>query len=123
MSFPSLSGPLRNCAGGRTPWNSWLSAEEETITPGAKDADHADLDPGVAERHGYIFAVDALSESLVDPIPLKAMGRFRHEAVAVDPQTGFAYLTEDRDDGLLHRFRPDVVLGGREPCGLCLGDY
>jgi secreted PhoX family phosphatase len=122
-SFPSLSGTLRNCAGGRTPWNSWLSAEEETITPGAKDADHADLDPGVAERHGYIFEVDALSETLVDPIPLKAMGRFRHEAVAVDPQTGFAYLTEDRDDGLLYRFRPDVVLGGREPSALSVGDY
>jgi secreted PhoX family phosphatase len=51
------------------------------------------------------------------------MGRFRHEAVAVDPVTGFAYLTEDRDDALLYRFRPTVVLDGKAPSSLRAGDY
>jgi hypothetical protein len=76
----------------------------------------------VEQRHGYIFEVDALSDRLVEPIPLKAMGRFRHEAVAVDPLTGYAYLTEDRDDGLLYRFRPDAVAHGTAPSALRVGD-
>jgi len=67
--------------------------------------------------------VDSRSEGLVDPVPLKAMGRFRHEAVAVDPLTGFAYLTEDRDDGLLYRFRPNALERGTAPSALRVGDY
>jgi secreted PhoX family phosphatase len=122
-SFPSLSGTLRNCAGGSTPWNSWLTAEEATQTPGEPHEVLVDQDPRVAVRHGYIFEVDALSERLVEPLPLKAMGRFRHEAVAVDPVTGYAYLSEDRDDGLLYRFRPDAVARGVEPSALRIGDY
>jgi secreted PhoX family phosphatase len=122
-ALPSLSGTLRNCAGGRTPWNSWLSAEEATQTPGKRDHVNAERDPGVEQRHGYIFEVDALSERLVEPIPLKAMGRFRHEAVAVDPATGDAYLTEDREDGLLYRFRPAAVAQGTAPSALRVGDY
>ncbi len=122
-AFPSLSGTLRNCAGGRTPWNSWLSAEETALIPGEKQALNADHDPGVEQRHGYIFEVDSAAEELVEPIPLKAMGRFRHEAVAVDPVTAFAYLTEDRDDGLLYRFRPDALLHGAKPSDLHVGDY
>lgn len=123
-SFPSISGTLRNCAGGRTPWGSWLTAEEATAIPGEKNAVNADMDPGVAQRHGYIFEVDASATDLVDPIPLRAMGRFRHEAVAVDPRTGFAYLTEDREDGLFYRFRPALVLEGRKrPSDLRAGDY
>jgi len=122
-AYPSLSGTLRNCAGGRTPWNSWLSAEEATQTPGAKDPVNAEQDPGVARRHGYLFEVDALSEHLMEPIPLTAMERFRHEAVAEDPRTGFAYLTEDRDDGLLYRFRPAALAHGTTPSALRVGDY
>ena len=122
-SLPSLSGTLRNCAGGRTPWNSWLTAEEATQTPGEKDAVNADMDPGVSQKHGYMFEVDALSEQLVEPIPIKSMGRFRHEAVAVDPLTGCAYLSEDRDDGLLYRYRPDAVAHGTKPSALRVGDY
>jgi secreted PhoX family phosphatase len=123
-SFPSLSGTVRNCAGGRTPWGSWLTAEETAYIPGERDAVNADMDPGVDQRHGYIFEVDAFATDLVDPIPLKAMGRFRHEAVAVDPATGFAYLTEDRDDGLFYRFRPAVLEhSGKRPSDLRTGDY
>lgn len=122
-AFPSLSGTLRNCAGGRTPWGTWLTAEESCHVPGEKNAVNADMDPGVGQRHGYIFEVDSRSESLVDPVPLKAMGRFRHEAVAIDPATGYAYLTEDRDDGLLYRFRPAVLEQGKHPSDLRAGDY
>ncbi len=108
-SFPSLSGTFRNCAGGVTPWGSWLSAEECVYLPGATDPANHDLRPDVKARHGYVFEVDARAEGLVEPTPIRAMGRFYHEAVAVDPATGFVYLTEDRADGLLYRFRPDVL--------------
>ena len=122
-SFASLSGTLRNCAGGRTPWGSWLSAEEHTDMPGAEDGRNADLTPEVSRPHGYIFEVDSRSEGLVDPVPLKAMGRFRHEAVAIDPETGFAYLSEDMEDGLLYRFRAAVLDRGTKPSALRVGDY
>ena len=108
-AFPSLAGTFRNCAGGLTPWGSWLSAEECTYTPGPRDPVLHDQRPDVAERHGYVFEVDSRAEGLVAPTPIKAMGRFYHEAVAVDPATGFVYLTEDRDDGLLYRYRPDAI--------------
>lgn len=100
--FLSLAGTERNCAGGTTPWNSWLSCEESTIKKGAYD--------GQFEKdHGYVFEVPASENiALADPIPLKGMGRFNHEAVAVDPRTGIVYLTEDRGDGLFYRFIPEV---------------
>ena len=113
-SFPSLAGTFRNCAGGPTPWGTWLSAEECVYMPGPADPRVDDLTPKVTERHGYMFEVDARSEGLVDPVPIKAMGRFYHEAIAVDPATGFVYMTEDRTDGLLYRYRPDAIVRGRK---------
>ncbi|HEX8225411.1 MAG TPA: alkaline phosphatase PhoX [Allosphingosinicella sp.] len=102
-SYLSLAGTIRNCAGGVTPWGSWLSCEE-TLHVG-------DL------AHGYVFEVPGDSNGLVDPVPLKAMGRFNHEAALVDPASGIAYLTEDRDDGLFYRFLPAapgrLAQGGR----------
>lgn len=83
--FPSLSGTLINCAGGPTPWGSWLSCEE--TTNGTTD--------GYERPHGYVFEVPATATEDVEPVPLKALGRFTHEAVAVDPATGIVYLTED----------------------------
>lgn len=106
--FLSLAGTYRNCAGGPTPWNSWISCEETVET-----AEH-----DIEKDHGYNFEVPVSDKiGLVDPIPLKAMGRFRHEAVAVDPATGIVYQTEDRRDGLFYRFIPNepgkLVAGGR----------
>lgn len=79
----SLQGTLVNCAGGPTPWGSWMTCEEtvETVS-------------GVP--HGYIFDVPSEANGPVEPVPLKAMGRFVHEAVAIDPRTNIAYETEDR---------------------------
>lgn len=58
--------------------------------------------------HGYCFEVPALAEGLADPVPLVGLGRFRHEAVAIEPVSGCVYLTEDMFDGLLYRFVPEV---------------
>ena len=103
----SLSGTIRNCSGGITPWGSWLTCEENMTKAGN----------GVGKDHGYIFEVPATHRGLVTPVPLKAMGRFNHEAACVDPRTGIAYLTEDRGDSLLYRFIPNekgqLAKGGR----------
>jgi len=122
-SFASLSGTGRNCAGGITPWGSWLTCEECTYLPGEPDPVNHDRTPKVTKRHGYVFEVDARAEGLVDPKPILGMGRFYHEACAVDPATGFVYLTEDRNDGALYRYRPDVLASGRRrPSDLRVGD-
>jgi uncharacterized protein len=63
---------------------------------------------GVLADHGWVFEVPAQHVGLVDPLPLKAMGRFNHEAAAVDPRTGIVYMTEDRADSLFYRFLPDA---------------
>ncbi|OGS55143.1 MAG: phosphatase [Erythrobacter sp. RIFCSPHIGHO2_12_FULL_63_10] len=94
----TLAGTIRNCAGGTTPWGSWLTCEE----PSARGL-------LAARNHGYVFEVPATASGLVDPFPLKAMGRFNHEAACVDPRTGIVYMTEDRDDGLFYRFIPKAA--------------
>ena len=93
----SLAGTSTNCGGGITPWGSWLTCEETEEKPETAD---------VSKPHGYVFEVPAAATGLVDPVPLKAMGRFDHEAVAIDPRTGIVYLTEDKGDGLFYRFIP-----------------
>lgn len=106
-SHLSLAGTTGNCAGGPTPWGSWLSCEE-TLEDDA---------PLVSRPHGWVFEVPSAHPGLVDPEPLKAMGRFVHEAAAVDPRNGIVYLTEDRPDSLFYRFLPAwpgrLALGGR----------
>lgn len=185
-SFMSLAGTCRNCAGGPTPWGSWITCEETVFRPKSakevedakkaeekkakKEAEKTDEEKAKekAEReaylaklspkrrkqvlqdekekeqrkqqlkdedyfeqwHGYNFEVPASSEmKLVDPIPLKEMGRFNHEAVAVDPASGIVFQTEDRDDSLITRYIPNspgnlsaggklqaLVIKGNESC-------
>ena len=89
----SLSGTIRNCAGGPTPWGTWLTCEESN--------DFHTL------PHGYVFEVP--SDGMGDPRPIRQMGRFSHEAVAVDPATGYVYETEDAGiSSGFYRFVPAV---------------
>ena len=98
QEYLSLAGTYRNCAGGITPWQSWLTCEESVNKAGGK----------VEKDHGYVFEVPSSdSPLLAKPAPIKAMGRFNHEAVAVDPNSGIVYQTEDRHDGLIYRYVPN----------------
>ncbi|WP_019961729.1 alkaline phosphatase PhoX [Woodsholea maritima] len=100
--FLSLAGTDNNCAGGPTPWGSWISCEESL------DLASADPSQGSGKDHGYAFEVPALAETLVEPRPLLNMGRFEREAVAIDPVSGAVYQTEDDRPALLYRFIPDI---------------
>ena len=102
----SLAGTENNCAGGATPWGSWLSCEEAFRNPTPRSALSTPL--AREKRHGYVFEVRASDDTPVDPVPLKAMGRFEHEAAAVNPASGIVYLSEDRFRSLLYRYIPNV---------------
>lgn len=95
-SWGSLSGTVRNCAGGPTPWGTWLTCEETVAGPENGNASMA---------HGWVFEVPA--HGFRPAQPLKGLGRFVHEAVAVDPATGVVYLTEDRGTSGFYRFVPN----------------
>ncbi|MGH7671528.1 MAG: alkaline phosphatase PhoX [Gemmatimonadales bacterium] len=116
--YASLTGTHVNCAGGPTPWGggSWITCEETT----------EGVAQGRGAEHGYVFEIPVSAEDEVLPVPFKAMGRFVHEALAVDALTGIVYLTEDisfragdpsRPGAGFYRYVPTVpgnlVAGGR----------
>jgi secreted PhoX family phosphatase len=103
----SLSGTLKNCAGGPTPWGSWISCEETVLGATRRTDDKNKPVGGFAREHGYCFEVPARADGPVPAVPLKAMGRFVHEAIAVDPATGIVYQTEDRQSAGFYRFLPN----------------
>lgn len=83
-----LAGTVMNCAGGVSPWG-WLSCEETVVS-----------------GHGFVFLCDPRASAVAPPRRLPALGRFRHEAAAVDPRTNVIYLTEDRENACLYRLLP-----------------
>ena len=103
--FVSLSGTLINCSGGPTPWGSWISCEETTLGPTERVNSKGVKSGGFPKPHGYCFEVSAAADRNMPAIPLKAMGRFEHEAVAVDKK-GVVYLTEDNTPCGFYRFVP-----------------
>jgi uncharacterized protein len=107
--YLTLVGTVRNCAGGVTPWGSWITCEETNLRRGS----NATLE----QDHGYNFEIPSTATGLVKPEPLKAMGRMSHEAIAMDTRTWIIYETEDRGDSLFYRFLPiergNLARGGR----------
>ncbi|MFF8671604.1 alkaline phosphatase PhoX [Streptomyces sp. NPDC015242] len=83
-AYRILSNTRTNCAGGKTPWNTWLSCEE-------------------VDR-GYVYETDPWGVKAA--VRRDAMGRFKHEAAAADPVRRVVYMTEDVTDGCFYRFRP-----------------
>jgi secreted PhoX family phosphatase len=107
----SLSGTHVNCAGGPSPWGSWLTCEETVAGNILAKVHHKEPDAwvgGYEREHGYVFEVPAYTDELADPEPIRGMGRFVHEAIAFDPSTGICYLTEDAGQSGFFRYIPNV---------------
>ncbi len=101
-ALPSLCGTVKNCAGGASPWGTWLSCEETLDDPQTE----LEGDNPLRKPHGFVFEVPADGQTA--PKPIEALGRFVHEAVAVDPNSGIVYLTEDTSTAGFYRLLPTV---------------
>ena len=103
-SYSILQGTSVNCAGGKTPWGTWLSCEE-----------NGDV--------GLVYECDPSGKGSAVVRP--GLGACNHEAAAIDPVTGICYLTEDRPDGCLYRFVPQSsgdLSSGRLEVAVSSGD-
>ena len=102
------SGLLWPCSGGATPRKTWLTCEEGTGFTGTA---------ALAKKHGYVFEIPSNPPGQITPSPLRAMGRFLHEAAVTDPKSGIVYMTEDDTPAGFYRFVPNdknnLAAGGK----------
>jgi len=99
-SWVSCNGTQMNCAGGATPWGTWLTCEETVNGPDVGNDFTGGNNSLLTKKHGYVFEVQTSWDAgeHATPVPIRSAGRFAHEAVDIDPETGFLYLTEDNFD-------------------------
>ena len=93
QAFTSLNGTQSNCAGGAMPWGSWITCEETVNGPDVGPDFTGASNTSLEQPHGFIFEVPVGGQS--DRQPIRAAGRFNHEAAAYSPHDGAVYLTED----------------------------
>lgn len=92
-AWTSLSGTMMNCSGGIMPWGSWITCEETVNGPDVGPDFTGASNVPLEKPHGYIFEVPV--DERASARPIRAAGRFAHEAVSFDQESGCLYLTED----------------------------